>query len=184
MNNTSEGKHIEALSKGDSKAFELLFLYYQPKLIYFLNGFIKDEEVTRDMAQDIFFSVWTSREKLSQVNSFKAYLFRMGKNAICNYYDHSLVNDKFEIGQLSHPIVIESVEEVFFAKELQALIEITVSQMPPQRKLIYQMSRVDGLSNNEIAERLKINKRTVENHLTSALADIRKVVKMSYLLLF
>lgn len=184
MNNTLERKHIEELSKGDSKAFELLFLYYQPKLIYFLNGFIKDEELTRDMAQDIFFSVWTSRGKLSQVNSFKAYLFRMGKNAICNYYDHTLVKEKFDIEQLAQPIVIESTEEGIFLIELQALIEITVCHMPPQRKLIYQMSRVDGLSNNEIAEELKLNKRTVENHITSALADIRKVVKISYILLF
>lgn len=184
MNQTSEGKHIDALSKGDSKAFELLFLYYQPKLIFFLNGFIKDGEVARDMAQDIFLSVWTSREKLSQVNSFKAYLFRMGKNAICNFYDHSLVNEKFEVEQLLHPIEVNSVEEGLFVKELETLIEIKVSQMPPQRKLIYQMSRVDGLSNDEIAERLSINKRTVENHLTSALSDIRKVVKMSLILFF
>lgn len=184
MNNTSEEKYIEALSRGDSKAFELLFLYYQPKLIYFLNGFIKDEEVARDMAQDIFLSVWTHREKLSQVNSFKAYLFRMGKNAICNFYDHSLVSEKFEVEQLSRPIEVNSVEEGLFAKELQALIEITISQMPPQRKLIYKMSRLDGLSNDEIAKRLNLNKHTVENHLTSALADIRKIVKISYMLVF
>lgn len=184
MNNTTEGKHIEALSRGDSKAFELLFLYYQPKLIFFLNGFIKDEEIARDITQDIFLSVWANREKLSIVNSFKSYLFRMGKNAICNFYDHSLVNEKFEFEQLSRPIEVNSIEEGLFVKELQALIEITVSQMPPQRKLIYQMSRVDGLSNDEIAERLSINKRTVENHLTSALSDIRKVVKMSLILFF
>jgi RNA polymerase sigma-70 factor (family 1) len=184
MNNTSEEKYIEALSRGDSKAFELLFLYYQPKLIYFLNGFIKDEEVARDMAQDIFLSVWTGREKLSQVNSFRAYVFRMGKNAICNFYDHSLVSEKFEVEQLSRPIEVNSVEEGLFAKELQALIEIAISQMPPQRKLIYQLSRVEGVSNDKIAERLKINKRTVENHLTTALADIRKAVKTGLILFF
>ncbi len=184
MKNISEEKYIEALSRGDTKTFELLFLYYQPKLIYFLNGFIKDEEVARDMAQDIFLSVWNNHEKFSQINSFKAYLFRMGRNAICNFYDHSLVNEKFEIEQLSRPIETNSVEEGLFARELQVLIEITVSKMPPQRKSIYQMSRVDGLSNDEIAERLGINKRTVENHLTMALSDIRKVVKMSLILFF
>jgi RNA polymerase sigma-70 factor (ECF subfamily) len=184
MNKTLEAKYLEALSKGDSKAFELLFLYYQPKLIFFVNGFIKDEEVSRDMAQDIFLRVWIHREKLSVVNSFKAYLFRMGKNAICNFYDHTLVNEKFEIEQLFNPIEVNSVEEGLFAKELQTLIEITVSQMPPQRKLIYQMSRIEGISNDEIAERLNINKRTVENHLTAALADIRKVIKITLLIFF
>ncbi len=58
------------------------------------------------------------------------------------------------------------------------MIDITVNQMPDQRKLIYKMSRVEGIPNGEIAEKLGISKRTVENHLTAALADLRKVVKL------
>jgi RNA polymerase sigma-70 factor (ECF subfamily) len=177
MDISFENKNIELISQGNTKAFELIFLYYQPKLVYFLNGFIKDEELARDMAQDIFLSVWNNREKLPQVTSFKAYIFRIGKNAICNYYDHSIVEEKYEIHQLSRPIQIDSIEEGLFAKELQTLIEIAVSNMPPQRRLVYQLSRVDGLTNSEIAEKLHIDKRTVQNHLSSALSDIRKVIK-------
>jgi RNA polymerase sigma-70 factor, Bacteroides expansion family 1 len=169
---------MKALSRGDKKSFELLFLYYQPKLVNFLCGFIKDPELARDMSQDVFLSIWNKREKLDEVKSFKAYLFRMGKNAICNYYDHSLVNEKFKAEQLSHPFDAESIEEGLFARELEGLIEIAVCQMPAQRKLIYTMSRIEGVNNSEIAERLKINKRTVENHLTAALADVRKMVKL------
>ena len=176
MDISIEQKNIELISQGNAKAFELIFLYYQPKLVYFLNGFIKDEELSRDMAQDIFLSVWNNREKLPQVASFKAYIFRIGKNAICNHYDHSLVEEKFEIHQLSSPIQIESIEEGLFAKELQVLIEIAVSNMTPQRKIVYQLSRIDGLTNGEIAEKLNINKRTVENHLSAALSEIRKVI--------
>lgn len=177
MDNLSEVKHIEALSRGDRKSFELLFLFYQPKLVYFITGFIKDGELARDMAQDIFLSIWNNREKLLEIKSFKAYLFRMGKNAICNHYDRVLVVEKFEIAQLARPLQTENPEEGLFAEELKTLIEITVSQMPQQRKLIYQMSRTEGLSNDEIALRLNLNKRTVENHLTLALADIRKIIK-------
>lgn len=176
MDISFEKKNIELISQGNSKAFELIFLYYQPKLVYFINGFIKDEELARDMAQDIFLGVWNNREKLPQVISFKAYIFRIGKNAICNHYDHSIVEEKFEIHQQSQPIQFESIEESFYANELQALIEIAVSNLPPQRKLVYTLSRIEGLSNGEIAEKLNINKRTVENHLSSALSEIRKAI--------
>lgn len=182
MNITIEENNIKALCKGDQKAFEVLFLYYQPKLVYFLTGFIKDVELARDMAQDIFLNVWNNKDKLSEIKSFKAYIFKMGKNAICNYYDHSIVNEKFVAEQLARPAEIENSEELIFAKQLQSLIDITVSKMPSQRKLIYTMSRIDGLKNDEIAEKLNINKRTVENHLTAALADIRKTIKICIML--
>ena len=68
-----------------------------------------------------------------------------------------------------------------FARELQSIISRTVEQMSPQRKLIYQMSREQGLSNDEIATRLNISKRTVENHLTAALAILRKVLYLFFL---
>ena len=177
-----EENHIKALSQGDRKAFEVLFLTYYPKLVFFLNGFIKDNEQARDMAQDIFLSIWNQREKLSGVKSFKAYVFKMAKNAVCNYYDHVVVTDKFIADQLAQPAGSENTEETVLASQLQSLIDIAVSQMPPQRKQIFIMSRVDGLSNAEIAEKLNINKRTVENHLTSALADIRKTISLCIML--
>jgi RNA polymerase sigma-70 factor (family 1) len=178
MNSATEEKFVKALCKGDQRAFEVLFLFYQPKLIYYLTGFVKNAELSRDMAQDIFLSVWNNRAKLSEIKSFKAYIFKMGKNAICNYYDHSLVNEKFVAEQLARPSVFENTEELVFAKQLQSLIDSTVSKMPSQRKLIFTMSRVEGLSNDEIACKLNINKRTIENHLTAALGDLRKTIKM------
>lgn len=178
MDNTIEITYIKALSRGDQKAFELLFLYYQPKLVHFLKGFIKNDELARDMAQDIFLSIWNDRNKLSEVKSFQAYIFKMAKNSVCNYYDHLIVNEKFVAEQQKKPSHTESTEELVFANQLQGMIDIAVSQLPPQRKQIYIMSRVEGLSNSEIAEKLNLNKRTVENHLTSALAELRKVVKI------
>lgn len=173
-----ENEYVVALSRGDTKAFELLFLRYQPKLVYFFAGFVHDEEVARDMAQDLFFNLWTNREKVAGARSFPAYLYQMARNALCNYYDHSLVCEKYDAEQLLRPLITEDIEEQLFARELQSLIHIKVEQMPPQRRQIFCMSRFDGLSNEEIATRLNISKRTVENHLTTALAELRKMLKV------
>lgn len=178
MDKIAEENNLKAMVKGEQKAFESLFLFYQPKLIYFLTGFIKDSEMARDMAQDIFLNIWNNRANFSEIKSFKAFIFKMGKNAIYNYFDHTLVNEKYIASQLTQPIDTHNTEEFIYAQQLQELIDITVSQMTPQQKLIYTMSRVDGLSNSEIAEKLNINKRTVENHITAALAEIRKTIKI------
>ncbi len=179
-----EDEYVRALSEGDSKAFEMLFLRYQPRLVAFFAGFIHDDEVSRDMAQDLFFSLWINRERLSAVRSFSSYLYRMARNALYNYYDHSLVCEKYDAEQLFCPLVVENMEELLFARELQTLINLKVEQMPPQRRQIFRMSRVDGLSNEEIAVNLNISKRTVENHLTAALSDLRHMLKMALLLFY
>jgi RNA polymerase sigma-70 factor (family 1) len=177
MNNTTEENYVKALSKGDRRAFEVLFIFYNPKLVCYLTGFIKNAELSRDMAQDVFLSVWNNRDKLSEIKSFKAYIFKMGKNAICNYYDHSLVNEKFVTDQLVRPTAFEHTDELIFAKQLQILIELAVNKMPNQRKLIFTLSRFEGLSNDQIANKLNVKKRTIENYLTAALADLRKTIK-------
>lgn len=179
-----EEEYVKALSKGDSKAFELLFLRYQPKLVYFFTGFVHDEEVARDLSQDLFFNLWNNRMKLSDIRSFQSYLYQMARNVLYNYYDRSLVREKYNVEKAVIPLISDDIEEQVFANELQAFINLKVDQMPPQRQQIFRMSRFEGLSNDEIANRLNINKRTVENHLTAALADLRKMLKIALLLFF
>lgn len=179
-----ESEYMEKLGQGDHKSFDALFMLYHPRVKNFLKGFIKDEEEACDMAQDIFFKVWTNRESISKVGSLKAYLYRMARNMVYDYYEHSLVKESYEQKQQSSSTYADLIEEDLYAQELSILIDIAIEQMPEQRRRIFKMSRKDGLSNDEISQRLQINKRTVENHITQALADLREVVRRAFLLLF
>lgn len=171
-------KHdIEEFSKGNPKALENLFIKYQPRLIIFINGFIKNHEVARDISQNIFLKIWQERKQYRHVINFQAFLYTMARNAIYNHFDHELVKARYTEKQLLRPVITDNIEESVFAQQLQELIEETISKMPTQRRKIFVMSRYQGLSNTEIAEELSISKRTVENHLTTALADIRKSIK-------
>jgi RNA polymerase sigma-70 factor (ECF subfamily) len=173
----NEPKYLRLLGRGDHEAFDILFTEYHPRLVYFLHGFIKDEELVKDMVQEIFFKIWTNREYISKVDSFKGYLFRMAQNMIYDHYDHNLIKEKYYRQQKVEKYAYSDVvEEEFYAKELSLLIDLVVELMPKQRKLVFQLSRNAGLSNDEIAERLSISKRTVENHITNALHELRKVV--------
>ena len=68
-----ESKYLEELGKGDHKAFDMLYIQYSPRLKHFLTGFIKNRDEASDMTQDIFYKIWTNRETISKVDSFKAY---------------------------------------------------------------------------------------------------------------
>lgn len=184
MDNNLESKCLEDLGRGSHEAFDTLFMQYHPRLKNFLFGFIKNEDEALDMAQDIFFKIWLNRKTISQVESFKAYLFRMARNMIYDYNEHVLVKESYDLKQKDTPLYSDIIEEEIYAKELSLLIDIAIENMPAQRQRIFRMSRKEGLSNDEIAQRLNLNKRSVENHITQALADLRKLMQNILLLFF
>ena len=179
MDFTTEKGYIEAVSRGDEQAFESLFLHYFPRIKGFISGILQNEEEAEDISQDIFVSMWQNRERLTNIENLNAYLFRIAKNTVFRHIERSLLFKDYQQQTEQAAFVSgenDSIEEELYAKELEFLFSVSVEKMPPQRKQIYRMSRVDGLSNDEIATRLSISKRTVENHLTLALADIRKII--------
>jgi RNA polymerase sigma-70 factor (ECF subfamily) len=178
MDTNLELKYVKKLANGDHEAFDVLFTRYYPVVKSFLQGFVKNEDAASDMAQDVFFKIWTNKEALSGVISFKSYLFRMARNRVCDYFEHHAVEEKYDqrLQAEAQNFYSGLIEEELYARELSLLIDIAVGKMPAQRRRVFVMSRKEGFSNDEIAEQLKISKRTVENHITQALQDLRKMI--------
>lgn len=170
---------LKELAKGNKQAFEWLFLTWHPKVVDFFMRFISDEDTAYDYAQDVFYDIWTQRKKFAEVESFSAYLFRMAKFRIFNHYDKQSVQSKF-VNEKRYVGAANSVslEQSVFADEMEELIWKTVNKMPAKRRKIFVMSRMQGYSNEDISKELCISKRTVENHITNALAELRKVVRL------
>lgn len=177
MDKLADKYNIEELSNGNSKALESLFIKYQPRLVIFISGFIKNQEAARDICQNIFLKIWQEREQYRHILNFQAFLYTTARNAIYNYFDHELIKNRYTEKQLQQPTITNNTEENIFAQQLQELIDETLLQMPTQRRKVFVMSRYEGLSNADIAVQLNISKRTVENHITRALADIRGNIK-------
>ena len=182
MEFTEEQILLRALSRGDEKAFEVLFMRYFPRVKRFISGLLQDDITAEDFAQDILLKLWQKREEMAKIENLNAYLYRTSRNAVYQHLRHILLVNEYGEKQQENLSRQQNegagnIEENMFAEELLLLIQHTVEQMPAQRKRIYEMSRKEGKNNDEIAQLLVINKRTVENHLTQALADIRKMLK-------
>jgi RNA polymerase sigma-70 factor, ECF subfamily len=184
MDQNLELLYLKKIKNNDQKSFDALFMYYQPRLVNFITGFIKDREEARDMSQEIFFKIWMTRSTLTQINSFKSYLFQMARHAVYDYYDHTLVKEKFELYQIDQSVTEYTIEAELYAKELELSIDLAIGMMQPQRKMIYTMSRKEGLSNDEIALRLNLNKRTIENQISLALTTLREITKSVNIIFF
>lgn len=179
---TDDENILVSLSEGDEKAFEELFFIYQPRVVNFLTALTHDREASRDLAQDLFLNLWNDHEKLKNIAHLSSYLFQMARFSAYNYLDRLSVWEKYASEHVRNLHVEESEEEALFVKELQEMINQAIEQMTPQRRKVYRMSREEGLSNEEIASRLGISKRTVENHLTAALSVLRKILYLSIVL--
>lgn len=183
----AEKQLLEALSKGDEKAFETFFLYYYPQVKGFICGLLQSQEEAEDISQDIFLMLWNNRSSLNTINNFKSYLFRICKNAAYRHIERALLFKSYQQKQNEKSVFIPETNETddnIHLKELELLVAMAVEKMPPQRKRIYKMSRESGMSSEEIAQILDINKRTVENHLSQALTDIRKMLFITFILFF
>ena len=174
---------IEELTEGNQEAFRMVFKAAYPQVRAFSKGFTKNDTDADDIAQQVFIKLWTKRAILANVRNFETYLYTITKNTVLNHMasQKAFMVDISDVRNLSteNTSPLEQIE----ASDLQLLIDMTVENMPPQRQAVYKLSRVEGLSNDQIAERLGLQKKTVENHLNLALGEIRKVLKMFILLL-
>lgn len=176
-----EKEYLLNISKGNTKAFDSLFILHYPRVKNFIMSLVKNEEDARDLSQDIFLKIWNNREKLPEIQYFRTYLFQMSKNAVFDFFKENALFDDYEGGYKIKDF--DSLEESIEARDLEMLIDTLVESMPEQRKKIYKMSRKEGFTNEEISIKLEISKRTVETHISSALKDIRKLL-MNIILFF
>ena len=174
--NEEEQRLTQELAAGSRQAFQEIFMRYYPKVRYFVLGLVKSEEDAEDLAQDVFAKLWTNRATFAEVRNLGVYLFVLSRNMTYNYIEARQLRQKWLYDRPFEEKDEHSPYEDLIAKDLTLLVELVVEGFPPQRKTIYKLSREAGLSNAEIAEKLGLQKKTVENHLNLALKELRKVL--------
>jgi RNA polymerase sigma-70 factor, ECF subfamily len=171
----SEVNLIQRLKDNDRAAFELIFNKFSKKLYYFTFGYVHSQAESEEIIQNVFVSLWENRDMLSEAFPIQNYLYKVTINHIYNYFKHCLVRRRY-----AENMIVEGIEEdqeVFqniLTNDLEEVVYKIVGQLPLRQQVIFRLSRLDGLCYAEIADRLGISVRSVENQIYRALKHIRE----------
>jgi len=171
--NHSEKDLVCSLRQGDMKAFDELYYRYLPKLLYFAYKYLCDEQEAEDTVQVIFIKIWEKRKNLDDSKNFKSYLFQSVKNQLLNKLRNQKKNCTIEDIPEKYCISSENVFEKLTYQELENTTNELIKNLPKTQQKVFVLSKIDGLSHEEIASQLNLSKRTVEHHIYLATKSLK-----------
>ena len=179
-NKNKERLQIEKIRLGDHEAFKKLFFDYYPKLIWFVNRYVKSNDIADDLVKELFIELWNRQERVVIHSSLNAYLYASVRNRALNYLksaDARWNQSKIQNIEDEELVLVdtrgENPSKILETKELESAIKEAVESLPGRCKLVFTLHRDDGLTYSEIAQVMEISPKTVENQMTRALRLLR-----------
>ncbi|HWV69145.1 RNA polymerase sigma-70 factor [Chitinophaga sp.] len=170
-----EKKLLLRAAAGHEESFTQLFFLYRHKLYSFLLRLTESPEMTEDVIQDVFLKLWKDREHLVNIEQFGGYIYRMAQHHVLNAF-RRMAKETLIMAELTRVTEAASADagERLRIREVREKLQYALDHLPPKQKLVYTMSREQGLKHEEIARQLNISPSTVNNHMIAALRSIRQ----------
>jgi RNA polymerase sigma-70 factor (family 1) len=169
LNSVIDKKLVESWRLGNEKAFEELFHRYFTKLYAYALKFISDRSVAEETVMDVMFTVWQKKQAVNADLSLSAYLFKSVRNRVIDHFRKQSIKTISIEDTNYEPVSSFCASSRVKVDELETLYRSGLEKLPPQKKRIFAMSREDGNSYREIADKLELSKNTVENHMVAAI---------------
>jgi RNA polymerase sigma-70 factor (ECF subfamily) len=164
-------------------AFEQVFRSQFRRLHGYACTILKDEDEAEEVVQNAFYKLWEQKEKMEQIQSISAYLNRMVYNDCMNYLKHQKVKATHQAFTMHH---ISDISDDGIEKrtlEFEHRLDTALNEMPEQCRTIFQMSRFEDMKYREIAEKMGLSVKTIENQMGKALR-LMKIKLADYLPVF
>ena len=172
---------LQRVAGGDAASFRILFNRYARHIYGLTLRFTKDPQQAEDLTQEVFTRIWMNRASLTEVLHFRPFLNTITRNLVRDFLKKKTISTHNEPALL-HAIgdAAPGPQEKIDAKELQGALNEAISQLSPQLKTAFTLSRVEGLTHQQIATHMNISVLTSKNHLVRALASIRNYLREKY----
>lgn len=162
------------LAEGNEGAFVEIYWHFTKRLYPFVKKMVHDEQVSEEIIQDVFVQIWEKRVMFAGIQYPTSYLFNITSNRTLNYLKREKNHARIlETYARTNSELSNETEDFVSLKERNEIISEAIAGLPEQRRIIFELSRTDGLTNEQIAERLNLSRQTVKNQLVHALKHIR-----------
>lgn len=167
-----EDKELILLVKANNyEAFELLYKRYASKLYSFSLRILKDKVEAEEIVQDTFLKIWEKRLEIKEDLTFNTYLVTVGKHKIYNFFRRKLVQQKYD-SSLPKDLELSEEDADAHIEDLRTLMLQKIARLPERQREI-MLLKLEGMSNEEIADSFQLSKKTVENHVNRAYTVLR-----------
>lgn len=188
MDNVHADDLLPHFQRGDLKALGCVVHLFQREIHYFATHIVKDRETAEEIVDDCFLKAWNIRTKFSSITDIKGFLFVTARNACLDYIKspRNRISERIDAG--AYPLASnENIEAQLIYTELLSAVYKEVTKLPDKQRQVFQFSYMDGLSTQEIAERMGISHNAVAINKHEATKAIRRLFKgkdiLFYLLL-
>ena len=172
-----------------ARQVEIIFTTHYSAGKYFAINLLKSEEDAEDIIQDVFAKLWTQPEVWLENKDIGQYIYDMTKNTTFNFIKRKRLEQSYQ-EQLSQKYLIEdllksedTLDPIYY-KEALLIIRLILDRLPERRRKVFERSRINNMSNMEIAQALNISVRTVEHQIYLTLLEIKKTIFIAFFLCF
>lgn len=162
------------LQIGNAEAFQEFYRRKRTKVIGFAYKFVRSQEEAKELTQEIFVKFWENRAKIDPTKNPDSLLYVMVKYHTLDAWKRKLRHNLFLGQQHKEEPSIDSTTEYMDLQECKKVLALSLNSLPQQAKKVYQLSREDGYSHQEIADHLNISIHTVSNHIKKSIQHIRQ----------
>ncbi len=166
------------LKNGDEKAFVAVYPTFHTAQYAYAMSFLKSKEMAEEIVQDVFLIIWLCREDIDLSKSFRSYLFTITRNRVFNALKKTASDQNLrqQLYSVQRPYVSDT-DRLLLEYEMTIIHQKAMQKLPPKRRRIFIMSRMEGKSYHEISEELGISLQTVKNQMSHALKTITSYLK-------
>ncbi|MEO9022956.1 MAG: RNA polymerase sigma-70 factor [Ginsengibacter sp.] len=190
--NTSHEKDLVVLLRDSSEAaFEELYHLYSNRLLGYLIKLVKSEGIASELLQDFFIKIWNNRQNIDPEKSFRSYLFCVAENLVYDFFRKAARNKKLEAVLINNSCgEYRHIEENFCRKENIQLLQNAIDALPPKRRQVFQLVKMEERSYEEVSSILHVSVSTINDHIVKATKSIREklepyqLTKISIIIVF
>ena len=172
---SNERDLVILLTGGNETAFETLYSLYSNHLLGYLIRLVKSETFACELLQDAFVKIWNNRYNINPNQSFHSYLFRIAENLVYDFFRKTARDRKLHAALInSTASEYRHVEETVCGKENVQLLRHIIDDLPPKRRQVFQLIKIEERSYEEVSMLLHISTSTINDHIVKGAKFIRK----------